>query len=447
MFSSEYINTQRREYSLYVLQQRAIPHAADGLKAASRRVLWVSRDGKKYKSATLAGATMPIHPHAAPEGAINTLASPYTNNIPLLKGDGAFGTLLRPTAFGASRYTSVSVSQFTKDVVFRDIEVIPMQENYDGTLQEPIHFLPLVPLALLNPQDGIAVGFASSILPRSLENIIASQIEYLQKKKVHDVYPALIPTNQICEEWIENKDGSGRWVFKGSYEKVNAVTIKVTNLPYGTTHEKYDAFLSKLIDDGKIINYEDNSKDVFNIEVKFKKGTLSRMKPEEVEKLLGLVNAVPENLNVIDFDGQTVLNTDYVSLVSEFTKWRLKWYVDRYTKLKADLEIDIQRYKDILLAIKKNVGGIAKRIKTRKELKAFLDEIGVVYIDYIADLPIYRFTEEEKKKVEEKLKGALATLKHYNALLKSEDKRRVVYIDELKDILKNYRANKYDGVG
>ena len=81
--SSQYINNQRREYSLYVMQMRAIPAATDGLKAGGRRTLWVARNGEKWKSANLAGATMPIHPHDSPEGAINTLAAPYGNNIPL----------------------------------------------------------------------------------------------------------------------------------------------------------------------------------------------------------------------------------------------------------------------------------------------------------------------------------------------------------------------------
>ena len=59
---AEYINKQRRDYSLYVLQQRAVPHMADGLKAATRRVMWVARDGKKWKSANLAGACINIFP-------------------------------------------------------------------------------------------------------------------------------------------------------------------------------------------------------------------------------------------------------------------------------------------------------------------------------------------------------------------------------------------------
>ena len=115
--SSPYIDEQRRSYFLYILQMRAIPAAADGLKAAGRRTLWTARDGSKFKTATLAGATMPIHPHASPDDAINTLAGVYDNNIPFFHGDGAFGTLLEPKAYGASRYTAVKVSKFTKDVI------------------------------------------------------------------------------------------------------------------------------------------------------------------------------------------------------------------------------------------------------------------------------------------------------------------------------------------
>ena len=115
----------------------------------------------------------------------------------------------------------------------------------------------------------------------------------------------------------------------------------------------------------------------------------------------------------------------------------------RFDRLRELLEVDIQKYKDILLAIRKNVGGLAKKIKSKGELKEFLNDIGVVYVDYISDLPVYRFTEEEKRKVEEKLKAANATLKEYKSYLKSESKRRQLYIAELKEILSNFRKGKY----
>jgi hypothetical protein len=43
---------------------------------------------------------------------------------------------------------------------------------------------------------------------------------------------------------------------------------------------------------------------------------------------------------------------------------------------------------------------IAGTIQNAANQKLLLQEIGIVYSDYIADLPIYRFTEEEK--IEEK---------------------------------------------
>ena len=105
---------------------------------------------------------------------------------------------------------------------------------------------------------------------------------------------------------------------------------------------------------------------------------------------------------------------------------------------------DIQRYKDVLRAINRNVGAVAKKVRSRGELKEFLEEIGVVHLDYIADLPVYRFTEEEKEKIEKKLEEAEAKMKEYKHLLKSEDARRLVYMEELKDILKSYNNGAYN---
>jgi len=443
MNSSTYINKQRRDYSLYVLQMRAIPSITDGLKAGGRRVLWTARDGKKYKSATLAGATMPIHPHAMPEGAINTLAAPYGNNIPLLNGDCAFGTLLNPTAYGAGRYTSAKVSHFTKDVMFRDIEIVPMQENYDGTLQEPKHFLPLVPISLLNPSEGIAVGFASTILPRSLENIINAQIKHLQGKKFPEAFPYFVPTDsEALEGYEEGK--SVKWMFEGTYKKVDASTVKITKFPYGLTHTKVINHLLNLEEDGKIINFIDMSQSIINIEVKFKRGGVDKMSRSEMKKLLKLTNTVSENMTVLDFDGKSVWLTNYNDTIKKFCDWRLVYYINRYERLKELVEKDIQKYKDIITAIKKNVGGTAKKIGSRSELKEFLEAIDIVHIDYIADLPVYRFTEEERKKVENKLKAANITLKNYKKLLSSEPERRIIYINELKEVLKNYTKGLYD---
>lgn len=441
--SSTYINEQRRNYSLYILQMRAIPAASDGLKAAGRRTLWMARDGKKYKTATLAGATMPIHPHTSPDDAINTLAAPYDNNVPLFKGDGAFGTLLKPKAYGASRYTHVAVSKFTKDVVFRDIEIVPMTENYDGTLEEPVHFLPLVPVVLLNPTEGIAVGFKSDILPRSLEDLIIAQISHLKgAKKLSEPMPKFLPL-QCPALRKEEGDKSVFYYFEGEYKDIDGVTICVTKLPYGLAHHTFINQLDLLIDKGVVIDYEDNSRNKIDITVKFKKGNLRGKPREEVLKSLGLIVRHGEILNVLDFDGKHIWSPSPIELIRKFTDWRLEWYVKRYERLKTLLKLDLQRYYDIRLAIKHKIGGVAGKTASRAELKELLKSLKIVNLDYIADLPVYRFTEEEKVKNEERIKEGEKQLKEYENLLSNEGERRKVYISELQEILTKYTKGWY----
>lgn len=442
--SSSYINTQRRDYALYVLQSRSIPAVTDGLKSGGRRVLWTARNGHKWKSASLAGATMPLHPHAMPDGAINTLAAPYGNNIPLFASDCAFGTLLDPTAYGASRYTSVKVSKFTQDVLFRDIEIIPMIENYDSTELEPVHFLPLIPIVLLNPSEGIAVGFASNILPRSLDSIINAQLKVLKNdKSVLELTPNFTPLQSVSHSSIETDKGIA-YYFKGDFQVINTTMIIINKLPYGQSHEKVISRLEAEYDKGNVVDYTDKSKDKIEIEVKFKKGFLRDLSENDILQLLGLTIRHIENLNVLDFSGNSIWNTTSNELIRKFTNWRLQWYVNRYTRLRDLLLIDIQKYLDIRMAIKHNVGGVARKTQSRSELKEFLTEIKIVNIDYIADLPVYRFTEEERLKNEERLQEAEKLLKYYNDLLSSEEKRRKIYITELQEILTRYNKGHYE---
>jgi DNA gyrase/topoisomerase IV subunit A len=441
--SSPYINKQRRDYALYVMTSRAIPAITDGLKSGGRRVLWTARNGKHWKTANLAGSTMPIHPHASPDGSINTLTARYGNNIPLFTGHGAFGTLLEPGEFGASRYTAIETSKFTQDVVLRDIEIIPMMDNYDGTEVEPVHFLPLVPIALLNPAEGIAIGFATNILPRELSDIIAAQLNFLNgSKMVSELIPNFLPLNNKSHLSV-NTDRGTAYYFNGEYTIVNATTIIVTKLPYGQSHPKVIAKICGEEDNGNIVDWTDDSKDTIKIEVKFKKGYLRDLTQDQTLNLLGLSVRHIENLNVLDFTGEAIWNPTPIDLVQKYTKWRLGWYVNRYTRLRDLLLVDLQKYLDIRCAIKNNVAGMAKKTQSRSELKEYLTEIGIVNIDYIADLPIYRFTEDERLKNEERLKEAEVMLEYYNGLLASDDKRKQIYITELQEVLTKYNKGYY----
>lgn len=289
-------------------------------------------------------------------------------------------------------------------------------------------------LALLNPQEGIAVGFACNILPRSLDDLVKSQLEFLKTGKVTDVYPFMVPTSNKSTQRVEDKNGTIKWVFNGSFEKVNATTIRVTNLPYGLTHSKYENKLEHLLENGDVQEVVDDSVDQYNIIIRFKKGVLRGKTDSDIIKMLSLSTSVSENLNLIDFDGERVWNTSYTEFVAKYTEWRLGWYLIRYQRLHSLLEIDLQKYRDIINAIKNNVGGRAAKFKSRQDMKEFLVSIGIVNVDYIADLSVYRFTEDERLKVEKKLADGEMLLSHYQQLIDSPADRKAVYVTELKQI-------------
>lgn len=436
--SSEYINDCYRNFSMYVLRTRAFPSIADGLKSGGRRLLWTAKNGDKYKTATLAGATMPLHPHGDASDTIDTLTKPYCNNYPLFEGIGSFGTRLKPHASGAPRYTSVKVSEFTKDVVFRDLELVPMTDNYDSTLQEPVHFLPLCPIVLLNPSEGIGVGFSTTILPRSLGDVIDSQIAHLSGKSFSEPPITFNPFEAVSIGSEQIKSGNTRWWFEGEFLRLDTSTVHISRLPYGTDHAGFVDHLAALVESGIINSYEDHSSSHISIEIKFPRGSLKTMDDDQVTRILKLRNSAVENMNVVDFNGDRVVPMTYHKVITTFTDWRLTWYVARYERLKRELEKDIQRYRDIITAINHDVGGKGRTVPDKSALVDWLSGIGVVYTNYVAELPVYRLTQTEAKKAQDKLDEALVQLVEYERLLADPDARRKVYIQELKEIKKKH---------
>jgi DNA gyrase subunit A len=331
--------------------------------------------------------------------------------------------------------------------MFKDIEIVPMVDNFDNSQKEPKPFLPLLPMVLVNPQEGIAVGFACNIISRDIKDIINHQIDYLSRGKIPktEAIPYFGPLDQRSVDHIVDANGKIKWLFRGTYERNSATELTITALPYGLSHDKVIGKLERLIDGGTLLNIEDNSRDKYKIKLKFKKRVLSSMDDDQIIKMIGLDSSQTENLNVIDFDGQRVWGSAYCDTIVKYCDWRLSWYITRYQRLADLIQIDIQKLKDVITAIEKNVGGQARKMASRSEMKEYLEAIGIVHLDYIADLPVYRFTEQEREKTQIKLDEALVTLDHYNELIASEDKRKQVYVDELIEVRNNipkYTSNK-----
>ena len=105
-----------------------------------------------------------------------------TNNINLLEPSGQFGTRLLGGKDAASpRYTFTSLEPITR-VLFppADDPLLEYLEE-DGQMIEPVYYVPVLPLVLVNGADGIGTGwstFLPNYNPRDVIENLRKLIEY-----------------------------------------------------------------------------------------------------------------------------------------------------------------------------------------------------------------------------------------------------------------------------
>ncbi|MEZ5250166.1 MAG: DNA gyrase subunit A [Ilumatobacteraceae bacterium] len=150
-----------RDYFAYgqqVIEDRAVPSAADGLKPVHRRILWdmhIQRlfpDRPFVKTARVVGDTMALfHPHGDQSiaDALTRLAQPFANLVPLLDFHGNYGS--PDFAPAAARYTETRLG-FAGMLMLDDIDLgtVPMAENYEGSTEEPVVLPAAFPQLLVN---------------------------------------------------------------------------------------------------------------------------------------------------------------------------------------------------------------------------------------------------------------------------------------------------------
>ena len=169
------------DYSMSVIIGRALPDVRDGLKPVHRRILYAMlREGnlsnRRYsKCAGVVGEVLKkYHPHgdSAVYDALVRMAQPWNMRVPLVDGQGNFGSVDGDPA-AAYRYTE-SRMQKLAEYLLRDIDkdTVNFIPNFDGATEEPVVLPAAYPNLLVNGSDGIAVGMATKIPPHNLREII-----------------------------------------------------------------------------------------------------------------------------------------------------------------------------------------------------------------------------------------------------------------------------------
>ena len=270
---STFLNEDYSNAALYIAY-RAMPSVIDGLKNSGRKIVYTSRKCKikedtkvsTYGSKVIETAEY-LHGDTAIAGAVVTATQDYTgsNNLPILKGEGNFGSRHVNQA-SASRYIFCKPQPYF-DYIFKpedDINLI--SQEFEGHEIEPRFYVPVVPLLLINGSNGIGVGYKTLILNRSLDNIIAAIKLALKRKPIDE--KLLYPSWKGFRGTVERLDDH-KWAVKGiiTRGKLKRRYI-IEEIPIGYTLKSYIDVLKKLKDSDIITDYFDYSEnDEFKFEV------------------------------------------------------------------------------------------------------------------------------------------------------------------------------------
>lgn len=242
---------------------RSIPCLVDGLKPGQRKVLFTCikrNDKKEVKVAQLSGsvAEQSAYHHGEQSlcSTIVNLAQNFvgSNNLNLLEPRGQFGTRLTGGKDSASpRYIFTKMSPLTR-MIFHPEDDGLLQHEYDDNLKiEPVWYIPMIPMLLINGADGIGTGWMTKIPNYNTREIVQNIRLMLENE---DPVP-MLPWYKNFRGTIEDC-GEHRYVTSGEIAIVNNQKLEITELPVGTWTQVYKENVLEPLLHGKLNQFNNN---------------------------------------------------------------------------------------------------------------------------------------------------------------------------------------------
>lgn len=242
-------------YSKYIIQDRALPDARDGLKPVQRRILYAmhmdknTNDKPFRKSAKTVGNVIGnYHPHgdSSVYEAMIRQSQDWKMRHQLVQMHGNNGSVDGdPPA--AMRYTEARLSKIASEML-KDIEkgTVDYMPNFDDSIEEPVVLPGSYPNLLVNGSTGISSGYATDIPPHHLGEVIDAAIYQMDHPdcEVKDLLRFIqgpdFPTGGVIQgaEGLQRayETGKGKVVLRGKAEvqsiRGNKEQIVITEIPY-----------------------------------------------------------------------------------------------------------------------------------------------------------------------------------------------------------------------
>jgi topoisomerase-4 subunit A len=462
------------DYAMYVINDRALPHIADGLKPVQRRIIFamselgLSNQAKFTKSARTVGDVLgKFHPHgdSACYEAMVLMAQPFSFRYPLVDGQGNWGAPDDPKSFAAMRYTEARLSSYAELMLSESKQgTVDFVANFDGTLTEPRLLPARAPFVLLNGSTGIAVGMATDIPPHNMNEVISACIHLLDSPKatVADLmthikapdFPSeaiiITPPAEIREAY---ETGRGSVKARAVWKK-EAGDIVVTALPHQASPAKVLEQIAQQMNAKKLPMLAD-LRDESDHENPTRLVLVPRSNRVDAERLMSHLFATTDleksfriNLNLIGLDQRPQVKSLQV-ILKEWLTYRLETVRRRLT-FRLDRINERLHILDGLLKAYLNLDEVIRIIREDDHPKASLMKrfkLSEIQANAILDVRLRQLAKLE----EDKLKAEKSELESEKAdiekTLKSKARMKALLKSELVEIAEGYGDDRRSPLG
>jgi len=453
-------------YSKYIIQDRAIPDARDGLKPVQRRILYsMNKEHNTYdkgyrKSAKTVGDVIGnYHPHGDSSiyDAMVRMSQPWKTRLPYIDMHGNNGSIDGDSP-AAYRYTEARLAKISNEML-RDIDknTVEFAPNFDDTTVEPTVLPARFPALLVYGSQGISAGYATNIPPHNLNEIVDATIYRIDhqdcelEELMNIVKGPDFPTGGIIEgiDGIKDayKSGRGRIIVRSRYtieEEKSSKRIVISEIPF----EVNKALMVKKMDDIRIdkkiegiVEVRDESAADVRIVIDLKKNANTEL----------VVNYLLKNT-----DMQISYNFNVVSIVNRRPKLLgLKEALDAFITHQKEVvrrrtEFDLAHAKaryHILEGLIKAISILDEVIKVIRASKNKSNAMENLVKEFkfteaqskaIVELQLYRLTNTDIVDLEKEMKDLENKMSIWEQILNNEKALKHVMKKELQNINKEY---------
>lgn len=455
-------------YSKYIIQDRALPDARDGLKPVQRRILYAMHmegntadKGFRKSAKTVGNVIGNYHPHGDTSvyDAMVRMSQSWKVRQMLVEMHGNNGSVDGdPPA--AMRYTEARLSKVASELL-RDIEktTVDFVPNFDDTSSEPIVLPARFPNLLVNGSTGISAGYATDIPPHHFGEVIEATILRMNKPNctVDELMDIIkgpdFPTGGIIQgrDGIKKayETGKGRIVVRGKTEietiRGGRRQIVITEIPYDVNKanlvKKMDEFRLDRKLEGISEVRDETDRTGLRIVVELKKEADAESVLNYLFKNSDL--QVTYNFNMVAIDNHRPKLMGLSDLLDAYIDHQ-KEVITKRTRYELEKAKERHHIVEGLIKALSILDEVIAAIRASKDKRNAKDNL-IQQFDFtekqaeaIVSLQLYRLTNTDVTALQEEAGELLKSITNLTAVLASEQKLMAVIKKELIAIKSKY---------